>query len=149
MNKHTLENIGIELSILTRTIALFTAKKAPGNLDRSAYLLLGHITSHGSAGVKTLADGFHLDISTVSRQTATLEKKGYVYRIPDPLDRRAYSLEITPLGTKEFNKYTQQQRAKLAEKLKDWSDEDCELFAQLLGKFNQKFMHLESKGSGL
>src|ERR1700730_6392438 len=98
MDEHSLETIGVELAILHRRLTSITTYKKIGNLERSEYLLLDQITSHGSAGVKTLADEFNLDISTVSRQAATLKKKGYVYKIPDPLDKRAYSFQITDLG---------------------------------------------------
>jgi DNA-binding MarR family transcriptional regulator len=80
-----------------------------------------------------------LDISTVSRQAAALEKKGFVYRIPDPVDRRAYSLQITDLGRKELHEYKQARLVIIAELLKNWSDEECRLFGQLLSKFNRMF----------
>ncbi|MDQ0199771.1 MarR family winged helix-turn-helix transcriptional regulator [Neobacillus ginsengisoli] len=114
--------------------------KKLGNLDRSAYLLLHQITSHGPTGVKALADALQLDISTVSRQVGSLEQKGYVFRIPDPLDGRAYSLQITELGTKEFNEYQQIRFEKIADILKGWSDEERQLFGQLLKKYNRSFL---------
>src|ERR1700730_17701741 len=105
MDELSLDTIELEMAILARRLTSITANIKVSNLDRSAYLLLHQIASHGSAGVKALADEFHLDISTVSRQAAALEQKGYVYRIPDPLDGRAYSHQITDLGTKELNEY--------------------------------------------
>jgi DNA-binding MarR family transcriptional regulator len=136
MDENSLETIDLELAILLRRITSMSTKKF-GNLDRSAYLLLHQITSYGPAGVKALADEFHLDISTVSRQVASLEQKGYVYRIPDPLDGRAYSLQITELGTKEFNDYQQIRFEKIEDILKNWTAEERELFGQLLRKYNR------------
>ncbi len=136
MDEHSLETIELELAILLRRVSLITTNIKFGNLDRSAYLLLHQITSHGSSGVKALADESHLDISTVSRQAAALEQKGYVYRIPNPLDGRAYSFQITDLGTKEYNEHKQARLAKITDVLKNWSDEECEVFGQLLRKYN-------------
>lgn len=136
MNEHSLETIELELAILIRRISLNTACNKLGNLDRSAYLLLHQLTSHGSAGVKALADEFHLDISTVSRQAAALEQKGYVYRIPDPTDGRAYSFQITELGIKEYNAHKQARLTKIADNLQDWSADECKSFGQLLRKYN-------------
>ncbi|MFZ3101824.1 MAG: MarR family transcriptional regulator [Desulfitobacteriaceae bacterium] len=136
MDEHALKIIELELAILIRRVSLITTYNKLGNLDRSAYLLLHQITSHEAAGVKALADESHLDISTVSRQAAALEQKGYVYRIPDPLDGRAYSFQITDLGTKEYNEHKQARLAKIADILKEWSAEDCEMFGQLLRKYN-------------
>jgi DNA-binding MarR family transcriptional regulator len=138
MDEHSLETIDLELAVLLRRLTSISTKKL-GNMDRSAYLLLHQIISYGPARVKNLADEFQLDISTVSRQVSALEHKGYVYRIPDPTDGRAYSLQITELGKKEFNKYKHLRFTKLEEILKDWSEEDCETFGQLLTKYNRPF----------
>jgi DNA-binding MarR family transcriptional regulator len=140
MDELSLETIELEMAILTRRLTSIATKIKDSNLDRSAYLLLNQIVSQGSAGVKALADEFHLDISTVSRQAAALEQKGYVYRIPDPLDGRAYSHQITDLGTKELNEYKRVRMARIAELLKSWSDEECKVFGQLLKKFNRTFI---------
>ncbi|NRF96214.1 MarR family transcriptional regulator [Paenibacillus frigoriresistens] len=136
MNKQSLESLEIEMAILVRRLTSLTSDKKIDNLDRSAYLLLHQISTHGCAGVRTLADAFQLDISTVSRQAAALEQKEYVYRIPDPQDRRAYALQITDLGNQELVEYKQARSDRLKEVLKDWSDEECQAFAQLLKKFN-------------
>lgn len=145
MNENWLETILSELAVLHRSLGAVANHKKPGTIERSAHLLLGQITAQGPAGVKALAEEFQLDISTVSRQAAALEKKGYVYRIPDPLDKRAYSLQITELGMKELMNHKQKRLADIRELLKDWSDEDCEAFGQLLKKFNQTLLNSTSK----
>lgn len=137
MDDHSLETIELELAVLIRRVSSITPSNKFSSLDRSAYLLLGQITSHGSAGVKVLADESHLDISTISRQAAALEQKGYVVRVPDPLDGRACSFQITDLGSNEYNAHKQARSAKIADLLKDWSDEECEMFGQLLRKYNR------------
>jgi DNA-binding MarR family transcriptional regulator len=142
MDKHSLEAIDLELAVLLRRLTSITTKKL-SNMDRSAYLLLHRIISNGPARVKTLALEFQLDISTVSRQVSALEQKGYVNRIPDPLDGRTYALEITDLGKKEFYEYQHIRYTKLSDVLKDWSDEDCEKFGQLLRKYNRPFQNVE------
>ncbi|MGB8954522.1 MAG: MarR family transcriptional regulator [Tumebacillaceae bacterium] len=139
MDKRSLESIEIEMAILVRRVTSMATEKKFGNLDRSAYLLLHQISSHGSAGVKALADEFHLDISTVSRQVTALEQKGYVTRMPDPTDRRAYSFQITSSGTKELQAARQARMMRIEELLKNWSDEERDMFGQLLRKFNDIF----------
>ncbi|MDD9268178.1 MarR family winged helix-turn-helix transcriptional regulator [Paenibacillus sp. GCM10023248] len=140
MTNHPAETIELELSILMRRFLAVTANGRIGSLDRSAYLLLHQISSHGSAGVKALAEEFHLDISTISRQTAALEQKGLVYRIPDPQDGRAYSLQITETGTKELALNKQARFERVADFLKNWSLEDQQQFGALLHKFNRTFV---------
>jgi DNA-binding MarR family transcriptional regulator len=147
MEQHSLETLELELAVLIRRVSLITTYNKFGNLDRAAYLLLDQITSRGSAGVKALADESHLDISTVSRQVATLEQKGYVSRIPDPLDGRACSLQITDLGTKEYNQHKQARLDKIADTLKNWSNEEGEVFGQLLRKYNRSIINIANMPS--
>jgi len=142
MNKHSLETLELELAVLIRRVSLITKYNKFGTLDKAAYLLLHQIISHGSVGVKTLADESHLDISTISRQVATLEQKGYVYKVPDSSDGRAYSLQLTTLGTKEYNKHKQARLGKISEILDDWSDEECEAFGHLLQKYNNSIIDM-------
>jgi DNA-binding MarR family transcriptional regulator len=139
MDEHSLEMIELELAILIRRTTSISNNKKFGNLDRSAYLILRRIKSKGAVGVKVLAEEFKLDISTVSRQAAALEHKGYLYRIPDPLDGRAYTLQLTEQGTNELFDYKQARLKRITELLEDWSDEERKLFGILLEKFNQSF----------
>lgn len=140
MEEHSLEDLELELAILYRRINSISSHNKLGPLDRSAYLLLHQITSHGSAGVKALADEFKLDISTVSRQAAALENKGYIYKIPNPKDGRAYSFQITKLGLKEYTESKQVRLVRVKKVFENWSDEELNLFAELLNKFNRSVL---------
>ncbi|MBW4082468.1 MarR family winged helix-turn-helix transcriptional regulator [Paenibacillus sp. S150] len=133
---NSVDVIELEMAILVRNLVSMTTYKKIGNLDRSAYLLLHQIASRGSAGVKALSDEFHLDISTVSRQAAALEQKGYVSRIPDPLDGRAYSLQMTDLGEEVLNENKQARQESIGKMLSSWSDGERVIFGELLRKFN-------------
>ncbi|UVI30154.1 MarR family winged helix-turn-helix transcriptional regulator [Paenibacillus spongiae] len=139
MGENSLDMIEFELTLLHRRLTSISTDKTIGNLDQSAYLLLQRIAYHGSTGVKALSDEFRLDISTVSRQAAALEQKGYVSRIPDPLDGRAYSLHITDQGIEELMESKNARQARIEELLKSWSDEERSLFGQLMKKFNRTF----------
>lgn len=139
MNEKFLEMIEKELAILIRRNQSLTYKKV-GYLERSAYLLLYQIDSQGPAGVKALAGEFKLDLSTVSRQAAALEQKGYVYKIPDPTDGRAYSFQITELGKKVLMENKQLRVQKIAEITSSWSDTERELFGGLLYKYNKSVL---------
>lgn len=139
MDKYSLEMIELELAILIRRTTSNSINKKFGNLDRSAYLILRRIVEKGAVGVKVLAEEFQLDISTISRQAAALEHKGYLYRISDPLDGRAYYLEITEQGAEELFDYKRARLERITELVKDWSDDEREQFAKLLKKFNRSF----------
>lgn len=140
MYEESLEELEIELSILIRRVTHTSSHKKNGNLDRSAYLLLHEIVTKGPAGVKSLATEFQLDVSTVSRQAAALEQKGYLFRIPDETDGRAYTLQITEVGLEELKKEKKFRRTRVAEVTKVWTEEDRKTFAKLLKKYNQSAM---------
>ena len=137
MEEQSLGDLELELAILYRRINSISSHNKLGPLDRSAYLLLHQITTHGSAGVKALADEFKLDISTVSRQAAALENKGYIYKIPNPNDGRSYSFQITELGLKEYLESKKARMVKVEDVLENWSSEELKTFAKLLNKFNR------------
>ncbi|WP_299091568.1 MarR family transcriptional regulator [uncultured Metabacillus sp.] len=139
-NQHSLETIELEMAVLVRRLTTITSDKKNWPLDRSAYLLLHQLYIDGSSGVKFLADEFQLDISTVSRQAAALEQKGYVIKVPDPTDGRAYFYQITDSGTKVLLENKQARLDRLTEVLNEWSDEECESFGELLKKFNESSM---------
>lgn len=135
MRKQAIEVIENEVMDFIRRIIM--SEKRNGRLDRSAFVILRQLSTHGPAGVKTLADELHLDISTISRQAAALVEKGYVDKMPNPRDGRAYFYRITDLGTKELNENRQRQVDRLTKVLEGWSDEECITFGQLLKKYNQ------------
>jgi len=140
MNENALEIIELELAILLRRSTSENNHKKIGTLDRSAYLLLRRIARKGAVGVKVLAGEFQLDISTVSRQAAALEQKGFLYKIPDPLDGRAYTFQITELGMKELFEHIEARMERIRELLNDWPEEECRIFGELLRKFNYSFL---------
>ncbi|MEH7121514.1 MarR family transcriptional regulator [Neobacillus vireti] len=140
MNENALEIIELELAILLRRSTSENNHKKIGTLDRSAYLLLRRIANKGAVGVKVLAGEFQLDISTVSRQAAALEQKGFLYKIPDPLDGRAYTFQITELGKKELYEHIEARMERIRELLNDWPEEECRVFGELLRKFNYSFL---------
>ncbi|TDL30346.1 MarR family transcriptional regulator [Jeotgalibacillus sp. S-D1] len=136
MNEKSLKTIELEMAVLIRRVNSITSNRNPENLVRSAYLLLHQLSLKGSAGVKTLAEELQLDISTVSRQAASLEQKGYVAKVPSPLDKRSYFYEITDVGATELRKYKQARFEKISKLLHDWDEEEHENFGKLLKKFN-------------
>nr|WP_238654292.1 MarR family transcriptional regulator [Paenibacillus piscarius] len=141
MNNHSIETIELEMAVLFRRLTSLTTSRRIGNLDRAAYLLLHQIMSHnGTAGVKAISDEFQLDISTVSRQVAALESKGYITRVPDPIDGRAYSLTITKPGREALEENRQVRQEMIEQLLKGWSEEEGHLFGELLRKFNAAFL---------
>lgn len=134
MSKQSLEVIENEVTDFIRRIVM--SEKRNGSLDRSAFIILRQLSTYGPAGVKSLAEELHLDISTVSRQAAALVEKNYVDKTPNPQDGRAYFYRITERGTTELDENKQRRFDRLACMLQGWSEEECETFGRLLRKYN-------------
>ncbi|MET3292713.1 MarR family transcriptional regulator [Brevibacillus fluminis] len=140
-DKNAIGVIEYEVSLLVRrSISISNSEKRIGNLERSAYLLLRQLDESGPVGVKALADEFRLDISTVSRQTAGLEAKGLVKRIPDPVDGRASSFVLTEEGKRQLEETKQARVERYDLWLKDWTEEERKLFGELLTRANRTFL---------
>ena len=87
-----------------------------------------------SLTLNELAAELYLDKSTTSRVVDALERKGYVRRGRHPEDGRAVALNVTPAGTRLFNRIEgeilSEQRALLAE----FDPEVRESMVQLLSR---------------
>ncbi|WAH38291.1 MarR family winged helix-turn-helix transcriptional regulator [Alicyclobacillus dauci] len=138
------DHIGViehEVAILIRRAMAFSALyKKLGAVDRPAYLLLRQIKEAGVIGIKELADEFHLDRSTISRQAAALESRGLIQRVPDRIDGRLSLFVITELGLRMLNETKQIRHRRYSKLLQDWSDEDLEKFGKFLGLLNRTFI---------
>ncbi len=131
-------DVEYQVAILVRRAVLASRRK--GSLDRSAYLLLRALRDHGPLGVRELSQHFHLDASTVSRQTAVLQRRGDVERLPNPDDRRASHFRPTEQGLAKL-RAEQQARQQLYDRLLlGWSAKDRADLARLLARLNHTFV---------
>lgn len=127
-----------EVTLLIRLAE--SARKTSEALDRSAYLLLGELETSGPLGIAALAQIFQVDVSTASRQTAALEAKGLVQRLPDPTDGRVSLLQITPLGRTQFQATRAARHVLFDDILAGWPEEDCRQFASYLTRLNRSIV---------
>ena len=127
---------GLFLRRAERLHAGLRLDRAGLDLERAAYLLLGRIVADGPARVTALADDLALDLSTVSRQVATLEAAGLVGRTTEASDRRASVIAATDLGVAVFDRNRAVWLATLRDLLADWTDEERATFARLFARLN-------------
>ncbi|HEY0185976.1 MAG TPA: MarR family transcriptional regulator [Cellulomonas sp.] len=114
-----------------------SAARRLGELERSAYLVLGVLDAAGPANVNAIADALRLDPSTMTRQVLAMEQAGHVVRRPDPTDGRATVVETTPAGRAALAA-TREDRAQVyAEILDGWSAGDRRTLAAMLSRLNQ------------
>jgi len=124
-----------QLGTFLRRVERFWAG-TQGEPDRGGYLLLGQLATDGPQRLSAAAERAGLDLSTVSRQVAALEAAGLVTRSPDPTDRRATLIEVSPAGHEVLGSNRERWHAALRELLADWTPAERAEFARLFGRFN-------------
>ncbi|MYS84638.1 MarR family winged helix-turn-helix transcriptional regulator [Embleya scabrispora] len=133
------DELGRELARLMRLSAAAKARSraesgpVPDGGDR---LLLAYLAMEGPRRVTDLAAMTYLDVSTVSRQIASLVQRGLVERRPDPNDGRGTLLAVTDAGAQAFEMYRSRRQAELDRVTRDWSADERQTLVHLLGRFN-------------
>jgi DNA-binding MarR family transcriptional regulator len=133
------DELGRELARLTRLSAAAKARNraeagpVPDGGDR---LLLAYLAMEGPRRVTDLAAMTYLDVSTVSRQVASLVQRELVERRPDPNDGRGTLLAATDAGRKAFELYRKRREVELDRVTRDWSAEERRTLVDLLGRLN-------------
>jgi DNA-binding MarR family transcriptional regulator len=130
-----------ELTVLLRTITRAKRHDADNPLhgvEPTALWLLSQLVECGPHRLTALAAAVQLDVSTVSRQVATLEGRGWVERHPDPDDGRAVLFHPTPVGLALLESNHRRRMEFLRELVSDWSPADRDQLARLLSQLNQE-----------
>lgn len=139
-NVKSIELIEYELTnFIRRAVYLDNSDKKIGFLERSVYLLLRKLDEFGPARLKTLADAFKLDISTLSRQAAAIEAKGLIVRFSDPSDGRVSLFKITDLGKEKLLTDKKMRIERYNTMLQEWTNEEKKAFGDSLVKLNEMF----------
>lgn len=128
-----------EMSVLIRRLRRRIAERARlvhPELAPVAYSMLMALHDAGPQRASALVELFAIDKGAVSRQVQALLELGLIERTPDPDDRRAAILEITPLGKERLEAVAAQRRLEVREKLGDWSDDDLRGFVQVMTRYN-------------
>ncbi|MEU5425068.1 MarR family winged helix-turn-helix transcriptional regulator [Streptomyces olivoreticuli] len=131
----TIGTIQRELTAFARRARQKAAQIHPG-LSLVTYTMLDHMRETGGCRGTDLAEHFLLDKSTVSRQTAVLERLGLIVREPDPDDRRGQILRPSENGLHLLEEAHRQRRATFEERFTEWGDEDLERFSGYLQRYN-------------
>jgi DNA-binding MarR family transcriptional regulator len=141
--------IARELGVFLRRVERFWSgfRAEPGGpvLERGSYLLLGQLASDGPRRLSAVAGDACLDLSTVSRQVASLEAAGLVSRATDPTDRRAILVEVTQAGHEVLGHNREKRQAALRELLAEWAPAERAEFARLFGRFNDAMARREQE----
>ncbi|MGP4049870.1 MarR family winged helix-turn-helix transcriptional regulator [Streptomyces sp. 2A115] len=110
------------------------------SLDRAAVALLRQITDSEPLRPGELAVRLGVEASHVTRQVQQLEKGGYVTRVPDPDDRRAQRIQLTPAGQEAVDRVRIASCQGMEFALADWSPEELRQLATLFHRMVDDFL---------
>jgi DNA-binding MarR family transcriptional regulator len=109
------------------------------DFDRPSSVILQALRHDPRARWRVQDLAFHMGIEPpyITRKTQELEHAGHIRRVPDPRDRRAVDLQLTPLGRKSADRLHKAQGRMLTEALKRWKPEDRRRFIELFERFSR------------
>ncbi|MFF4351435.1 MarR family winged helix-turn-helix transcriptional regulator [Streptomyces sp. NPDC001530] len=113
------------------------------SLDRAGVALLRQIADSEPMRLGELANLLAVEASHVTRQVQQLQKSGYVTRVPDPDDRRAQRIQITPTGQEVINRVREASCRGMQVALKNWSPEELRQLATLFHRMVDDFYSAE------
>lgn len=91
------KHIGYLVSDVARLMRMvFDRRVRQLGLTRAQWLVLTRLSRHPGASQSELADMLEVERATAGRMVDRLERKGWVARRPDPMDRRINRLFLSP-----------------------------------------------------
>jgi len=116
------------------------------SLDRSAVALLRHLDMAEPIRASELATRLAVEASHVTRQVQQLERTGYIARVPDPDDRRAQLIQLTPEGRRTVDRIRAVGCLGMQQALGQWPSEDLGRLAVLFRRMVDDFVaHAEDE----
>jgi DNA-binding MarR family transcriptional regulator len=107
-------------------------RRMKGSEHGGRVALLSHIDGLAPVRMSELASKACLDQSTVSRHLRQLEDDSLVTRAPDPDDRRATLLELSPAGREVLDRHIRARSELIASATAAWSAQDRADLTRLL-----------------
>lgn len=133
------ERLEHEVSMIvrrSRSVLRALAGHVHPDVDAAAYAVLLAIGRSAPLRLMDLAEEFGLDKSTMSRQVSALSRLGLVQRTPDPIDGRAFLLELSPEGRQRLGEVTSARHEVWRSRLASWSTEEIRALADGMNRLS-------------
>lgn len=108
------------------------------DIGATEFECLQFVRKHSGISQETLRNSLNVDKSAVTRMVANLEKKGYLYRLQDEVDRRAKKLYATERVSEIKNLAVSKEAFFYEWLLEELSENDKESFLRILDKLYEK-----------
>ena len=109
-------------------------------LDRAAVMVLQQLAEAGPARPGELAARLGVEGPHVTRQVQRLQQAGYADRGPDPDDRRAQLIQLTPAGRAASDRIRQAGTTGMQAALAHWPPQELHQLATLLHRMVDDFL---------
>lgn len=106
------------------------------DLQPLGYQVLASIATGKATSAGAIIERLRTDKSAVSRQVGQLEQWGLVESVRDPDDRRAKVLVATDLARERIAIARSRYEERIGDRLRKWSAEDVDHFADLLAELS-------------
>lgn len=106
------------------------------DLQPAAYLALVLLHEQGPMRPSAIAEAFEIDKGPISRQVQHLVDLGLATRSADPDDGRAMIVAVSAEAERRLASLAVVRRARLQERLGEWSDEELHGFVADLARYN-------------
>ncbi len=127
---------------LQRTVRRAKARllaAAGDDIDSAAQALLHTVGALGPMRASTLAASVQSDLSTISRQVATLVARGLLARQADQHDGRASLLAVTSAGQAAIDQHERGRLAFFTGVLDGWDEAEMRQFTRQLERFTAAY----------
>jgi DNA-binding MarR family transcriptional regulator len=132
-----LDLVETEMAVLARALErVHRRSELYRDLDRASYLIARTLEATGPDSINGLATALGLDATTVTRQVATMEAARLVLRRPDPRDGRVTLISLSQPGRRVMRAVQLARKERVANLLRDWTDDDRRDLGRLLARFN-------------
>ncbi|HEY7486715.1 MAG TPA: MarR family transcriptional regulator [Streptosporangiaceae bacterium] len=127
--------------LITRTRRHDRVRSAAGvSLDRAAVVILRQLADSGPLRPGELASRLEVEAPHVTRQVQRLQQEGYVDRVPDPGDRRAQVVRLTPAGRAAVERVREVGRRGMEAALATWTPRELHQLATLFHRMVDDFL---------
>jgi DNA-binding MarR family transcriptional regulator len=145
---HNVGGVGDAVIELLHTVRRSKARlvaAAGSDVESATHALLRIVASDGPMRASALAASVQSDLSTVSRQVATLVGQGLLERQADQLDGRASLLRVTAAGQAVVVGQEHARSTFFGQVLEGWSTAEQDQFAHLLTRFTASYDQIHTR----
>ena len=133
--------LGAELNALlsaSRALDVRTAAAFHPDLQPAAFHLARWLYAYGPVQPSTLAEAVGMDRSSTSSLIGSMKRLELIASMPDPVDRRAVVVSLTPAGEARVIEALDVRSSAFFKRTHDWPLEDLRRFTTLLKEFNAR-----------